>query len=96
MVFAGSDSNVILFMGVVKALIGILGAVITYFSLKAYRRTKDNSLGLLTLGFGFVTIGAVLGGTLFEILEVSLAVGILVEGIFVCIGFALVALSLRW
>lgn len=96
MVFAGTDSNVLLLMGVVKAVIGILGAVITYFSFKAYRRTKDNSLGFLTLGFGFVTTGAVLGGTLFEILEVSLAVGILVEGIFVCIGFAFVALSLRW
>lgn len=95
MVHQDAGSDVLLLMGLVKGLIGLLGAVITYFALKAYLRTRNRSLGLLTAGFGFVTLGAVLGGLLFELLEVNLATGILVEGIFMCLGFALVALSLR-
>lgn len=90
-----STQFVLLLMGLVKALIGLLGAAITYFALKAYWRTRDRSLALLSVGFAFVTAGAVLGGMLFEFLEVSLAFGILVEGIFGLIGFALVAFSLR-
>lgn len=95
MVHGEASSNVLLMMGVVKALIGLLGAIITYFALKAYLRTRDRSLGLLAGGFGVVTVGAVLGGMMYEFLDVSLAIGILVEGIFVLIGFTLVALSIR-
>lgn len=95
MVHQEAASNVLLLMGVVKALIGLLGAVITYFAVKAYLRVGDRSLGLLAAGFGFVTLGAVLGGMLFEILDVSLAAGILAESIFVFVGFVLVALALR-
>lgn len=95
MVHQEAASNLLLLMGVVKAFIGLLGAVITYFALKAYLRAGDRSLAFLTAGFAFVTFGAVLGGMIFEILDVSLAAGILVESIFVFIGFVFVALSLR-
>ncbi len=95
MVHEDATQLALVLMAVVKVGIGLLGAVITYFAVKAYRRTRDRSLGMLAAGFAFVTVGAVLGGLLFEVLQVDLAIGILVEGIFVLFGFALVALSLR-
>ena len=88
-------TNVVLLMAVVKTVIAILGGVITYFALKAYRRTGDRSLGYLTAGFGTVTIGAILGGISFEIIDVDLPTGVLIEGIFIAIGFLLIAYSLR-
>lgn len=93
MVHQEASGSVLLLMGIVKALIGVLGLIITYLALKAYRRTRHRSLGILGVGFGFVTLGAVLGGMLFELLGVSLPAGILVEAIFMAIGFLLVAYS---
>lgn len=95
MVFEGTAVNVLVLMAAVKTIIAILGGLITYFSFKAYRRTGQRSLGYLTAGFGFVTFGAILGGTVFEMLEVDLATGVLIEGIFVLLGFFLIAISLR-
>ena len=87
--------DVLIVMGGVKLVIAILGALIAYFALKAYRRTGDRSFGLLAAGFAFVTTGAILGGISFELLRVELATGVLIEGIFVAIGFVLIAYSLR-
>ena len=95
MVLEGSAPNVLVIMAIVKTIIAILGGLITYFSFKAYRRTGESSLAYLTAGFGFVTFGAILGGTVFELLEVELATGVLIEGVFVLIGFFLIAISLR-
>lgn len=88
-------SNVVMLMAVVKTIIAILGGVITYFAFKAYRRTGDRSLGLLAAGFGTVTVGSILGGISFELLNVALETGVLIEGIFIAIGFLLIAYSLR-
>lgn len=80
---------------VVKSLILVMGGVITYFAYKAYRRTRHRSLGFLAAGFGTVTLGALLGGVANEIFGTTLIVGIIIEGIFVLIGFTLIAASLR-
>lgn len=88
-------TDIVFLMAIVKGCIAILGGVITYFSLKAYRHTRDRSLGYLSLGFAFVTLGAIMGGMVFEILNVDLATGVFFEGIFVLIGFIFIAYSLR-
>lgn len=95
MVHQDATTNVLLLMAIVKTFIAILGTVITYIALKAYRRTGERSLGYLTAGFGLVTLGAILGGLVFELVAVELAVGILIEAIFVAAGFVLIAHSLR-
>jgi hypothetical protein len=80
---------------VVKTLVAVMGGLVTYFAVKAYRRTRARPLGLLAAGFGFVTVGAVLGGVAYELLGVSLALGVVVEGLFVLAGFGLIAYSLK-
>ena len=86
---------VMVLLAVVKTLVLLLGGIITYYSLKAYRRTEDRSLGLLAAGFGVVTFGAALGGMAHEILGVELATGVVLEGTFMLVGFSLIAYSLR-
>ncbi len=82
-------------IAVVKTLILLIGGVVTYLAVSAYRRTNDRSLGLLAVGFGLIVIGVLLAGVTFELLGVSLGVGILIESLFVLIGLSIIALSLR-
>lgn len=49
---------------VAKTLILVIGGLITYFSYKTYRRTGAVQHRWLTLGFGIITVGAILGGAL--------------------------------
>ena len=79
---------------VVKTGILILGGLITYFSLKAYRNTGARALRALALGFGIITLGSLLGGTFDFILGVDLSTGILVDAALTFVGFAVITYSL--
>lgn len=87
-------TEVALALAVVKTLVLVVGSVITYFAFKAYRRTRQRALGYLAGGFGLVTLGLVLAGMLYELLEVQLAMGILLESLLVLAGFLVIAYSL--
>lgn len=80
---------------VVKTLVVVMGGAVTYFAYRAFRRTGSRSLGLLAAGFALVTLGSALAGFAFEILDVWLGLGVLVEGLFVLAGFSLIAYSLK-
>lgn len=90
---AGDDITMVLM--IVKTLILIVGSVITYFAWKAYRRTGKTALRDLTIGFGLVVVGSFLGGATFHLLETPLAVGVVVEGVIVLLGFGFIAYSLK-
>ncbi|EJN56976.1 DUF7521 family protein [Halogranum rubrum] len=79
---------------VVKTIILLLGSGITYIAYKAYRRTGAPSLRALGVGFGTITLGALLAGIADQVLSVSLEVGVLINSILVAIGFAIVMFSL--
>ncbi|WP_222916175.1 hypothetical protein [Natrinema sp. SYSU A 869] len=81
-------------LAVVKTLVLIVGGVITFFAYKAYRRTRQPALRYLSLGFGLVTLGLVLAGMLYELLNVALMTGILLESLLVLAGFLVIARSL--
>lgn len=90
-----AGTGVAIALAVVKALVLIVGGVITYFAFKAYRRTRQRALAYLATGFGIVTGGLVVAGFLFELLNAPLAVGVLVESTLVLVGFVVIAYSLR-
>lgn len=71
-----------------KTGILILGGLITYFSVKAYRNTGSNALRALAVGFGIITLGALLAGTLDMHLGVPLAIGVLVDAVLTLAGFS--------
>ena len=82
-------------IAVVKTLILIVGGAVTYLAFRAYRRTSDRSLGLLATGFGFIVVGVFLAGLTFELLGVTLGLGVLIESLFVLVGLSVIAYSLR-
>lgn len=81
-------------LAVVKTLVVLVGGTITYFAYKAYRRTNQPALRLLAIGFGLVTLGFALAGLVYELLSISLVLGILIESILMLAGFIVIAYSL--
>ena len=77
-----------------KTAILVLGGSITYYALRAYDRTSDRSLRELGIGFGVVTVGALLGGVSHQIIGADLAVGIAIDGLLTAVGFAVIVYSL--
>ncbi|GAB3041418.1 DUF7521 family protein [Natronobiforma cellulositropha] len=87
-------TEIAIVLAIVKTLVLLVGGLISYFAFKAYRRTRQRALGLLATGFGLVTLGLVLAGVSYELLEVDLAVGVLLESLLVLAGFLIIAYSL--
>lgn len=88
------DGGVIPLVSLVKTGILLLGGFVTLMSVRAYRRTDDRGLLYLGIGFGIITLGTFLAGVAYNILDVALADGILVESMLIFIGFAVIAYSL--
>ncbi|EMA31871.1 DUF7521 family protein [Halobiforma nitratireducens] len=89
-----AEATIAIALTVVKTLSLLVGGLITFFAFKAYRRTRQRALGLLAVGFGLVTLGLVLAGMLYELLEVGLMTGILLESLLMLAGFLVIAYSL--
>jgi drug/metabolite transporter (DMT)-like permease len=81
-------------IAVVKGVILLLGGGITYVAYRAYRRAGDPSLGALCVGFGVITLGALLTGVANQFFSVPLETGVLVNSVFVAIGLAIIMYSL--
>lgn len=87
-------NEIITAIAVVKSVILLLGGGITYIAFKAYRRTGEQSLRVLGVGFGIITLGALLTGVANQFFSVSLEVGVLINSIFVALGLAVIMYSL--
>ncbi|MBX0288763.1 MULTISPECIES: DUF7521 family protein [Haloarcula] len=79
---------------VVKFVILLLGSGITYIAFKAYQRTGEHSLRVLGVGFGIITLGAILTGVANQFFSVGLALGVLTNSLFVALGLAVIMYSL--
>jgi hypothetical protein len=72
----------------------LLGALVTYFAFRAYRRTEAKPLGLLALGFGIVTLGALAAGIIDRALPYPANYALIVESALTATGFAVIVYSL--
>lgn len=77
-----------------KMLTLILGGSIVYFAFKAYKRTEDNSLMALSLGFVIITVGFLLAGLIDQVLPLERNIALIIESIFTTIGFGGILYSL--
>jgi len=77
-----------------KTITLALRGTITYFAFKAYRRTNIHALRALALGFGLVTAGTVLGGIVHQFTGLTIEGGIVVESVFMALGFGVLTYSL--
>ncbi|MFB6154302.1 MAG: hypothetical protein ABEJ22_00285 [Haloferacaceae archaeon] len=91
-----SDLSATVATGIVVVKTGILlfGGLITYFSLKAYRRTGAPALRALTIGFGVVTLGGLLGGIVDQVLHIPFGIGILLDASLTLLGFVVITYSM--
>ncbi|WP_262174575.1 DUF7521 family protein [Haloarcula laminariae] len=87
-------NGVLTAIAVVKLTILLLGGGITYIGFKAYRRTGARSLRVMGVGFGIITLGALLSGIANQIFSVSLELGVLANSVFVAVGLAVIMYSL--
>jgi hypothetical protein len=79
---------------VAKTAILLLGGSITYYALRAFARTGSSSLRALGIGFGVVTVGALIGGVSHRIIGADLAVGIAIDSLLTALGFGVIVYSL--
>lgn len=86
--------DVVTAIAVVKSVILLLGGGITFIAFKAYRRTGDDSLQFLGIGFGVITLGALLTGIANQFFSVSLESGVLVNSVFIAVGLGIIMYSL--
>jgi len=84
----------LLLLRALKSLIGILGLLLAYLSLKAYRKSKSNNMLFLSIGFGIITVGSILAGLSFEFLGFSLLQVNIVESLMILIGFMMIMYSI--
>jgi hypothetical protein len=72
----------------------VIGAVISFASLRAYRRTGGSSLAYLGVGFVLVTVAAALAGIVYELISHDLLTSWLVSALLDGAGFALILFSI--
>jgi hypothetical protein len=77
-----------------KTVTLLLGGAVTYFALKAWKRTGSPALRSLTIGFGFVTLGSLLAGVADQLLNVGRTSAVLTESALTAVGFAVIVYSL--
>ena len=87
-------SQTMLAILVIKTIILVLGGGITFIAYKAHRRTRAPALRALAVGFGIITLGALLAGIAHQLLGVALQTGVLINGLLVAIGLAIIMYSL--
>lgn len=77
-----------------KTITLVLGGLITFFAYNAYRRTRATPIGALALGFGLVTLGALLAGLAHQAIDLDLEAVLLVESTLIATGFGVILYSL--
>ncbi|WP_265109591.1 DUF7521 family protein [Halosolutus halophilus] len=77
-----------------KTITLALGGVITYFAYNAYRQTDARPIGALALGFGFVTLGALLAGLANQAYGIEGDLVVLIESSLTVVGFGIIVYSL--
>ncbi|WP_277556010.1 DUF7521 family protein [Halobaculum limi] len=94
-------SHLTLAIAATKTLTFVFGALITYLSYTAYRRTGSVALRALAVGFAVVTLGSVLGGFVDiagDVINLSgpqaVLYGVLAQSILTMIGFGVITYSL--
>ncbi|WP_232820523.1 DUF7521 family protein [Halorussus litoreus] len=91
---AGEPTSVTTLVVALKTVTLVLGGLITFFALKAYRRTHSPALRALTIGFGAVTLGSMVAGVLDRLLLTSTEFALVTESALTAVGFAVILYSL--
>ena len=78
-----------------RLLVLMLGAAITMISYKAYRRMRSKVMLLVALGFGFITMGILMEGLLYEFTPLSLVASHTVESSITLTGILILLYAVK-
>jgi hypothetical protein len=84
----------LVYLSAAQVLILLLGGIVVFYALRAYRRTKSRAMLLLGLGFAFVTAGAAIAGVLFNVANEDLTTVESLQAASQAIGFFIIVYSL--
>ena len=84
----------LVYFDLAQALVLVFGGVVVYFAGRAYFKTKSQAMLLLALGFGFVILGALAAGVLYNIGSGDLDTAITVQAYSQAVGFFVILYSL--
>lgn len=87
------EANAVLLVGT-KTITLVCGAILTTLTYRAYRRTGARAMRALCLGIGLVTAGAILGGSLHQLVGLPVTQSVTVEELFTATGFFVLTYSL--
>lgn len=77
-----------------KTVTLLLGGLITYYALRASRRTGARPLRVLAVGFGIVTLGSLVAGVADQAVGVDTSLALTVESVLTALGFLTILYSL--
>lgn len=77
-----------------KTVTLLLGGLITYFSLRAFQRTRSRALGALAAGFGIITAGSIIAGAMNLAFQIDLQYSVLLQSVATAIGFSVITYSI--
>ncbi|MFW6384489.1 MAG: DUF7521 family protein [Halodesulfurarchaeum sp.] len=77
-----------------KTITVALGGLITFYAYKASQRTRARALWYLAIGFAVITLGALLGGVIDQLLRLTREWAIVMESFLAIAGFAIILYSL--
>lgn len=79
---------------IAKLITMILGFLISYQAYRGYRRHHSRPMFYLSIGFGFVSFGAVIEGVLFDVVGLTLANAATVATAIVAVGMLAILYAL--
>lgn len=87
-------SEITTFVIATAGVVLALGGVITHLAYRAYKRTRSVAIKRFAAGFGVITLGALFGGGLHQLVGADLLMGVLVQNGFTALGLGILAYSL--
>lgn len=87
-------NGAMIFIFGLKIVTVVLGGLVTFFAYRAYRRTEAAALQWLSVGFAIITLGALLGGAVDQVLVISREWAIVVESVMAVSGLGVILYSL--
>ncbi|MDE1858482.1 MAG: hypothetical protein KGI26_05410 [Thaumarchaeota archaeon] len=84
----------LIYLDVAQAFILLFGGVVVYYAGKAYSKTRSQAMLLLSVGFAFVTLGALAAGVMYNLGSVDLGTVITIQAYSQAVGFFVIVYSL--
>lgn len=89
-----ADPDIVASVILVKLVMLALVLVLAHQTYRAYRRSPRPDIRALSIGFGALATGILLGGGVYQLMHFDIMIGLLVESIFSAFGFGMIVYSI--